>query len=463
MYKNLAHSLFTGKYSEVSTDSRKVTPGSIFFALQGDRFDAHQFIPEVAKAGASIIFYEPQKIDLVTLQAQYPKITWHEVPSTLQAIRALAKNYRSLFNIPLMGIVGSVGKTTSKEMLASILGGKYRFVLKTEGSQNGFLGIAITLLNLKPHHQAAVIEVGIDEIGAMEQHMDLAQPDTVLCTALGPEHLHQLKTVEIAAQEELKAFEYCLKHQKKIIANLDDPLILAFAQKHNLKKSETYFPYTLQMLYPSQASSIQNEIRVNQEKYTVPLPGVHHARNLTGAIETALACGLTPNEIKSGLATFQVAFGRTQITQKSILIDHLEVPITIIEDYYNSNPTSCEASLKLLSEYTQHKNSHPHKINIAILGDMLELGESEEFYHRNLARILHVLAIPYVFLYGPKMEWLNDELIKTKFPHSFKHFDSLEKLSQDLKKALALSTKSENVILLKGSRGMKMEQLLKHL
>ena len=399
----------------ITTDSRAVKPGSLFIAIKGDSMDGHDFIQSAIEKGAVAIITEKA----ITAPSN---ISIFPVSSTMTAIRNLAHAYRLTFSIPFIGVVGSVGKTTTKELISSMLHGKYTHVLKTEGSQNGFLGIPLTILGLTPQTEIAVIEIGIDEIGAMEQHLVLVEPTHLIVTALGPEHLHQLKTVEIAAAEELKAFDYGLSREKKLAINLADPFVKLWFQKNSPKLLPKNF-----LTYEKADSSFL-------QLYPSPLPGEHHEHNLLGAVTLGTLIGLSKEEMQAGLKTFKTAFGRTEIHQ---LPNH----ITVIADYYNSNPTSLVAALKLLKS----KNK-----NHAVLGDR------EESFHRGIAKEIASLPIHSVYLYGPRMKYLLDELQKQKFTNVY-HFDSHEQLTQALKQKL----QAEDQVLIKGSRGMKMETVFK--
>ena len=383
--------------------------------------DGHDYITSAIEKGCVAIVSEKP--------VQAPAhVTIFQVESTLTAIRKLAHAYRITFNIPFIGVVGSVGKTTTKELISSLLNGKYTKVMKTEGSQNGFLGIPLTLLSLKPDTQIAVIEIGIDDIGAMEQHLDLVEPTHLIVTALGPEHLHQLKTVDIAAEEELKAFDYGYRNSKKLAINLADPYVKRWFEKHSDDLQLKNF-----LAYEKADTAFLIE-------YPSPLPGAHHEHNLLAAVTMGKLIGLTKEEMQKGLTTFKTAYGRTEI-------HNLPNEITVIADYYNSNPTSLAAALRLLKSNNK---------NLAVLGDMLELGEQEESFHREIAKEIMGLKIDEVYLYGSRMKWLLDELSKNHYSH-VKHFETHEQLTQALKNNLS----PHDQILIKGSRGMKMETVFK--
>ena len=417
--------------------------GSVFIAIRGDTHDGHQFIKAAIDAGAVAIISEDS--------GSHPNGEFFKVPSTMNAIRALASTYRKTFSVPFIGIVGAVGKTTTKELFSSILTGKFSHVSKTIGSQNGFLGIPLTLLAIPADAEAVVIEIGIDDIGAMEQHMHLVEPTHVILTKTGPEHLHQLKTVEIAAQEELIAFEYALKHSLPLAINLSDEFVNPWFQENQKRLRESQFlTYSLEKSkmpeflgrYDAEKSELTIQNETLNATFPTPLPGEHHAHNLLASIVLAQFFDLSVAEIRKGLSTFKTAFGRTEIYS-------LPNDIEVIGDYYNSNPTSLDAALSLLSSVTGKGAYH------AVLGDMLELGDAEEQFHKDAADSLLRNKITHAWLYGERMKWLKDELEKRGFK-SVKHFSSHD----DLSTALKASLDSHSRVLIKGSRGMKMEKVL---
>jgi UDP-N-acetylmuramoyl-tripeptide--D-alanyl-D-alanine ligase len=429
--------------TDITTDSRQVKLGSLFIAIKGDTHDGHAFLDLALKSGAAAVVSE-------TAGSAQGK-EFFQVPSTLDAIRTLAHAYRKQFNIPVIGVVGAVGKTTTKELFTSILTGKYTEVMKTIGSQNGFLGIPLTLLTLTENTQAAVVEIGIDDIGAMDQHMRLVEPTHLILTKIGPEHLHQLKSVEIAAQEELKAFDYALEKNLPMAINLSDEYVSAWFQKNRARMPESqYLTYSLEKPkcpefgghYDEEKSELTVQSETLNATFKLPLPGAHHAHNLLASIVLSQFFKLSVSEIRSGLSTFKTAFGRTEIYT---LPDQIEV----IGDYYNSNPTSLEAAITLLVSKKGKFAYH------AVLGDMLELGTSEEQFHRDIAAILIEDQVSDVWLYGERMKWLKHELEQKKFKNVH-HFSTHDALTKELK----ISLKPNSRILVKGSRGMKMEKVL---
>ncbi|MEO5969785.1 MAG: Mur ligase family protein, partial [Bdellovibrionia bacterium] len=210
------HLPFTG----VFTDSRKTEPGSLFVALKGDNYDGHDFIEKAVSNGARGVLC--QRGHSIT-GSKDAYLFYVEDP--LRAYRRFAAAWRKEFSIPVIAVAGSAGKTTTKELLAAILQGKWKNILKTQGSQNGFVGIPMTLLEMRTHHEAAIIEVGIDEVGAMEQHMALVSPGYSILTSIGPEHLENLIDVPTVAREEGIALSHVARGEGTVAIYLDDPWI----------------------------------------------------------------------------------------------------------------------------------------------------------------------------------------------------------------------------------------------
>ena len=436
----------TREVLEITTDSRQVKPGSVFFAIKGDTHDGHHFIQAAINAGAIAVVSE--------VAGTHPHGEFFTVESTLDSIRTLAHHYRKSYSIPFIAVVGAVGKTTTKELISSIFLGRFKSVSKTLGSQNGFLGIPLTILSLDNGTDAAVIEIGIDDIGAMEKHLGLVEPTHVILTKIGPEHLHQLKTVAIAAEEELKAFDYALQMKLPLAINLSDDYVNAWFQKNHSHLTDAQFlTYSLEKTKTPELLGIydpdSSELTVLGEdlnaSFSMPLPGEHHAHNLLASITLSQFFKLSVSEIREGLTHFKTAYGRTEIHN---LPNHVE----IIGDYYNSNPTSLEAALNLLVA------KRGSSACIAVLGDMLELGQEEERFHREIAKSIINHQITSTLLFGPRMQWLKDELQKNGYD-AVSHFSTLEELVTKLKQSVSPHTK----ILIKGSRGMKMEKVLQAL
>jgi UDP-N-acetylmuramoyl-tripeptide--D-alanyl-D-alanine ligase len=439
------------KFSLVTTDSRQVKAGCLFVCLKGDNFDGHSFITQALKQGAQGIICKRGTAIEPSLLSNGALIFY--VEDTLTAFRSLAFHWRREFSIPVVAVAGSVGKTTTKEILAAALRGKFSSVLKTQGSLNGFIGIPITLLELRSEHQAAVIEVGIDEIGAMKQHLELVGATASVLTTIGPEHLEKLVDVPTVAREEGFAITMVSQAGGKVAINLDDPWIQPFAEKISGEKT-TYSLVQKEASLYGQYSQKDNTLRVTRTQdssetiYDPPLPGAHNAINTLAAIAVSTALGSTPSEIQAGLKTFKPAEGRSEVRTIGT--------VQVLCDYYNANPTSTEAGIQLLTQIADRANS---KSRFACLADMLELGGEEEKFHRDLAGSLIQHRIEHVYLFGDRMKWLADELTTRGYSGELKHFDRREILSG----MLAQSVNPGDAVLIKGSHSMKMEDVRKSL
>ena len=435
-------------YSAVVTDSRKISKNCLFVALPGDKFDGHDFIPAAVSQGASGVI----------CRADYKAspsntTTFFKVADTVDAYRSLGSAWRKGFQIPLVAVAGSVGKTTTKELLAALLAGKWKGVLKTQGSQNGFIGIPMTLLELKKEHDVAVIEVGIDEIGAMEKHMSLIDATSAVLTAIGPEHLEKLVDVPTVAREESIALTHVARAGGMISILIDDPWIAPLDKSITTERKQKF---TLEAGAKPSATMLVGKLAsagthldisgLGLEPFTVELPlqGAHNATNLLGAVAVARGLGLSAKEIREGLKTFRGATGRSELRS-------LGDQTPVVCDYYNANPTSVEAGLDLLTQVAKKS------VRWACLADMLELGVNEEKFHRDLSQKLIALQIENVLLYGPRMKWLESELKSRAFAGTVSHFESHQLLADKL----IASYHPGDAILIKGSRGMKMEEVWK--
>ncbi len=448
---------FSRSYSVITSDSRKAKTGTLFVALPGDTFDGHDFIAAAVASGAEAILATAGKIP----SGLPADIEVFAVRDSLEAYRALAHAWRKAFTIPFIVVAGSVGKTTTKELLAAILRGRFRAVVSTLGSQNGFVGIPMTLLSIPKEAEVAVIEVGIDEPHTMVKHIALVEPTHACLTAIGPEHLEKLIDVETVAREESFALLEPAKSGATIIVRLDDSWISKIAEK--LPAEANIWTCALHVTSEKALldKSIRGEYFAERETLRVlladgsgfdlsmPVPGAHNAGNLLVAVTVARALGLSPIEIQRGLAGFQGAAGRSELR---ILPGNTPV----VCDYYNANPTSVEAGLDLLASVAL---KHDAKKKIAVLGDMLELGKNEEAFHRGLAEKLGATHVDTIFLYGERMRWLFDELKKRSSRAQIGHFVSHAELSD----ALAREIQTGDALLIKGSRGMKMEEVWKRI
>jgi UDP-N-acetylmuramoyl-tripeptide--D-alanyl-D-alanine ligase len=425
--------------TQITSDSRETKPGALFVALQGENTDGHAFVEKAHAAGATALVHHSSF-------SPPPDMVSFAVENPLEAWRLLAAAWRLEFHIPIAVVAGSSGKTTTKELLAALFRGKWGKVLHTLASQNGFQGVPNTLLRLSAEHEAAVIEVGIDDTGAMAQHLALVRPDCGLLTSIGPEHLERLIDLDTVESEEGILFKALEEKRALAAVNLDDPRIAR--QAAVLGKALTV-TYSLQKDANIRGELSGNSMTVRglgQEPVVFPLPleGAHNAMNLLGAIALSHGLGLSAKEMLKGLTTFSPPPGRSET--------HSWNGCKVLVDTYNANPSSVEAALDTL--FTDGGGE-----SWACLADMLEMGTYEESFHRNLADPLLRLRVKHVLLYGPRMKHLESELRRRGFGGTLEHFDSHEMIAARLR----ASVKPGDRILLKGSRGMRMESVWKAL
>jgi UDP-N-acetylmuramoyl-tripeptide--D-alanyl-D-alanine ligase len=443
------------QFQDIVSDSRKVKPNSLFFAIKGELKDGHEFIESAIHSGAKAIVCEESFKNLDELIKRHTQVDFFTTDNSLKAYRECARLWRKKFNCPIVVVAGSVGKTTTKQMLSSVLSVKFSNCVVTEGSQNGFLGIPMTLFKINQTTELAIIEVGIDECGAMKDHLDIVFPTHALITKIAEEHLHNLKNIETVAYEETEVFRWMARENQSgcVFIRLDDKWqspYLEYFKNHQFKN------FVVSGNKISAEIISETECRVLQGKYkdqvfSSPLIGEHNVSNLILVLSVCEHFNLSVDEIKLGLEkNFKPEYGRTNIIKKD---SEVAKNITFICDYYNANPESMKAAFKLGFSFKQKHNTSLY----ACLGDMLELGEKEALLHRELAQYLKQYGFDKVFLFGKNMLFLHDELKKINF-NSY-HFNTHKDLAVELKKHL----KSNAIVLIKGSRGMKMEKVLEEI
>lgn len=427
----------------VSIDSRNINKGNLFIPLKGEKVDGHQFVEQAIKRGARCALWQkniphpPQNVPLLFVE------------DTLVALQQLAKSYRDELNIPILGVTGSNGKTTTKDMVASLISTSYK-VQKTEGNFNNHIGLPLTLLNLREDTEMAVVEMGMSGLGEISFLTKLARPDVAIITNIGEAHLLDLGSREKIAEAKLEILDG-LKEGGLFIFNGDEPLL----KKRVQGKS---FPFTLQTfgkgeentIFPLSIKQVENgsvfTINDGKEEFHLPILGVHNVMNALAAILAARHFGISYEKMQEG-------FKRLQITNMRMELVKGASGETIINDAYNASPTSMKAALELMTSLTQYKKK------IVVLGDMLELGDQEIEFHKNIGLFIDGTAIDYVFTYGRLGAFIS-EGAKEHIPEErIFHFDDKEKLAAHLKNYVD----QETVVLVKSSRGIKLETVVQAL
>lgn len=428
----------------VSTDSRSTKADDLFVAIKGESLDGHDFIAQAVEKGAVAVLCEKYPA-----AAPQTGIDIFLVEDTLSSFRQLAQHWRQFTDPVVVAVAGSVGKTTTKDILASLLSGKFKKLIWTKGSQNGFVGLPITLMDLAEDTEAAVIEVGIDAPKAMQQHINLVQPEVSIVTAISEEHLEWLKDLETVAREENLILQETAAAGGTAIINLDDPWIKPLMQ--SLKPSGKIgftlagepAPDVVTGRLEGSRLLINGFNRLNFDLHC-PLPGEHNARNLLGAVAVALVLGVTPDEMEEGLSSFAPSGGRSQM-------ETLSNGVRVFCDFYNANPASMRAAFKVIASH-----STADGVKWLCLADMKELGLSEEHLHRQLAPDIKALGDNVkVLLFGEKMRWLAEELSVLDRKIYVRHLDSHQAVADVLREGIS----KKDIVLLKGSRSMRMEKI----
>lgn len=370
------------KITSIVTDSRKAGEGSLFAAIKGARVDGHRFIPAVAEQGAVCVLCE-EKPDI--------DINYIRVDSTLVALKGIAEYYRSLFTIPFIGITGSVGKTSTKEFISAVLAQKYN-VHKTGGNFNNELGVPITLFGLEEEHEVAVIEMGISGFGEMTRLSKMVKPDISVITNIGYCHLENLGDRDGVLRAKTEMFEY-LKKDGTIILCHDDDKLRTVTDYHGIRPifyGTGNDEYRAENITEKGLDGIgctlwHGDTRID---VTIPTMGRHNVLNALCAMAVGTQLGLSADEIKRGLESFENVGSRNHIIKTDTL--------TIIDDCYNANPTSTKAGLDTLSKLSGRR--------IAILGDMKELGKDELELHREVGAYAKKVGIDMLVAVGPLSE-----------------------------------------------------------
>ncbi len=432
MYEDLyAHFL---KYPNICTDTRRLNTGDIFWALKGERYDANTMVEEALHKGASAV---------VTQNPQWqhePDVFY--VPDTLLALQELSAFHRSQFDIPLIAICGSNGKTTTKELSYRILSSKYR-TLHTEGNLNNHIGIPLTLLKLRKTHQIAVIEMGANHQGEIAQYCQWVKPTHGLTTNIGKSHLEGFGGLEGVAKGEGELYDYLIQNNGFLFVNQDD--VFLREQTKSVQNKLTYGIYQPAMITAQYSTDEQGKVSVNikypeknieYKNIKSQIYGHYNTENILAACTIGIHFDISENNIRKAVESYIPQNNRSQIKQYK--------GYTFIMDAYNANPSSMQMALKAFSEQKTDKKK------IAILGDMFELGQESIAEHEEIGLFCNTLNIDMVIFIGNLMKNAKKRCLLPCF-----HF---EKVS-DFIPVLAEYIQPENIVLLKASRSMKLEQI----
>lgn len=422
---------------EITTDSRKEIHQGLFVPLKGERFDGHDFIGNVFEKGAVATLTMDEKVvdeRLVTILVQ----------DTGKALLDLGRFYRKQFDIPVVGITGSVGKTSTKEMVSAVLSGKWQ-VHKTEGNFNNEIGLPLTLFNLNQKHEAAVIEMGMNHFGEIHNLTCCALPEVAIITNVGTSHIENLGSREGILKAKLEILDG-LKPDGLLVINGDNDLLGELKDltvetiTYGLKPTNKYWAKDI----TSQGEYTLATVMTPQSSYAIRIKalGEHMVYNTLAAIAVAEHFGLTEAEIMKGLAAYEPAKMRMHISS-------FENGLTVIDDTYNASPDSMKAALKVLTEYDVPGRK------IAVLGDMFEMGEFAPKLHQEVGEFAAEIKVDLLIAVGNLAKDIF-EGYRAKTAQTAYYFETKEAFVDNLPQLV----QKDDCILFKASRGMHFETLV---
>jgi UDP-N-acetylmuramoyl-tripeptide--D-alanyl-D-alanine ligase len=421
-----------------SIDSRTIKPGELFFAVKGERLDGHDYVTAALEKNACAAVVEERE------RHRYPangKLL--AVDDTLGALQTLASAVRKLWGKPLVGVTGSAGKTTTKEAIAHVLASRFR-VLKSEGNFNNHFGLPLMLLKIEPEHDVAVIEMGMSHAGEIRALAKIAQPEIGVVTNVAPVHLEFFDSIDGIARAKYELIE-SLPSNGTAILNADDEYVSQFGRGFKGKVLAYGVSATADVraenIRPQGAGGSEFDVIAGstRDHASLPLVGEHNILNALAAIAVGLARGLNLSEAAAALATLTPAEKRGQVLQLG--------NITVIDDCYNSNPKALNAMVDALAAMNA-------KRRIVVAGEMLELGPSGEELHRaagehlaqrNIALLIGVRGLAQAMVDGARKAGIKAEFVATP---------------DEAGEWLARETRDGDVVLLKASRGVKLEKAL---
>lgn len=422
--------------SNISTDTRQITRESLFVPLRGERFDGHDFIETAYKQGA---------LATLTEEAQIPVqgLCTIKVSDTKKALGDIAHYYRMKFNIPLIAVTGSVGKTSTKDLIASVLGAKFK-VHKTQGNFNNDIGLPLTLLQLDETHQIAVIEMGMNHFKEISYLSQLAKPDIAVITNIGVSHIENLGSREGILKAKLEVLEG-LKENGLLIVNGDDDLLstVKYPKLLNYGKQDQHAYHLADI--KAEGDIQKAKLITPQDTYDITLNalGEHMLYNGLAAVAIAEYFDLNKQQILEGFLSYTSSGMRMHKIQT-------DNGLTIINDAYNASPDSMQAALKVLEGYQTNGKK------IAVLGDMFEMGEFATFFHQQVGEIAAQTKIDCLCTIGSLAENIYKQAKEKAEGKELRHYMTKEAFIVDCHNFLH----TKDVILFKASRGMHFEKIV---
>ncbi|HLD48284.1 MAG TPA: UDP-N-acetylmuramoyl-tripeptide--D-alanyl-D-alanine ligase [Desulfobaccales bacterium] len=459
----LVHQGAWDTFCGVSTDSRTTQAGGLFIPLTGEKHDGHEFIPAALRRGARGVLVEQRILKAAGVGAGFkpaptvpgrnfpPEITVIAIPAALTALGDLARAWRARFGVPVVGITGSCGKTTTKEMIAATLAPAFR-VLKNRLNLNNLIGMPLTLLELEGTHEAAVVEMGMNAFGEINRLTRISCPTIGVLTNVHPAHTEGVGDIAGVARAKGELIR-ALDHGATLIYNADDPWVARLAQDFRGPK----LSFGLNAAANLRATDRQTRGREGQTArlshagqswpLTLPVPGLHMLYNALAATAVGLSLGMAPGDTAASLEQFRPIHRRSQV-------ETLASGVNLLNDCYNANPGSMAMALSTLMELRDRGRA------VAALGDMLELGNGAAADHRALGRLAARLGLDLLVTYGTLRQEVADGAMEAGLaPDRIFPVESRAEGARILRELLAPG----DWLLVKGSRSMHMEGLIDRL
>ena len=432
-------------FRRVHTDTRTIEPGDLFVALRGERFDANDFLAEAQAKGAVAALCQGEEAAARLSALGLPGLV---VADSKQALGQLATGWRAQFTLPLIAVTGSNGKTTVTQMVASILRAfKPHAFLATQGNLNNEIGVPLTVLRLRPHHEVAVVELGMNHPGEIATLAAIAQPTVALVNNAQREHLEFMATVQAVAQENGTVID-ALADRGVAVFPADDAYSALWAAKAGARALLRFGSagpgeppaevFCIQARWAQAAWQVEAQTPAGPLQYALHIAGAHNVKNSLAAIACALAAGLPLDAIAQGLAAFEPVKGRS----RALLVELGGRAITLVDDTYNANPDSVQAAIQVLAALPGPR--------LLVLGDMGEVGDQGPQFHAEAGQLARTLGVEWLFAQGT---------LATAAAASFgtgRHFDT----SESLQAAVLAALPQVGSVLVKGSRFMKMERVV---
>ena len=427
---------------QVSTDSRNITPGCLFIPLEGERFDGHSFINSALEAGAAGCLTARER------ESYLPGKFYIKVRSTQRALWELARYYKKLFPIPFIAVTGSVGKTTTKDMTAAVLGARF-CVHKTEGNFNNDIGVPLTLLRLEAQHEVCVVELGMDHAGEIDNLARLVEPDMALITNIGDAHIENLGSRENIFKAKCEIFPH-LKRDGLAVLNGDDPLLASLegtlAQRTVFVGEGEGLDYTARDLSSDGAGHLFCRVKTPRSQFEANIPalGSHMIYPTLMAAAAAEALGMAPDEIVRGIGAFLPTRMRMNIVR-------CKGDIVILNDAYNANPQSMRAAAAVLGDAQGRRK-------VAVVGDMKELGPGSEQFHRAVGGYFAQSGADRLIAIGELARFMAEGAQEAGLAQA-DYFPTLDAA----RNALSREVRAGVTILVKASRSMAFEKIVDYL